>query len=84
MTLLQQFQALVGSIFFGFIFTHLWYVFNRMFYKWEGTFKRFILEVPLFISFPLHILTRNKKYKYEKEINKGTSRINLLNVPSHL
>ena len=51
MTLLQQFQALVGSIFFGFIFTHLWYVFNRMFYKWEGTFKRFILEVPLFISF---------------------------------
>ncbi|MGM9858464.1 MAG: spore cortex biosynthesis protein YabQ [Bacilli bacterium] len=51
MTLLQQFQALIGSIFFGFIFTHLWYVFNRIFYKWEGTFKRFILEVPLFISF---------------------------------
>ena len=26
----------------------------------------------------------NKKYKYEKEINKGTSKINLLKVPSHL
>ena len=51
MTLLQQFQAFIGSIFFGFIFCHFWYVFNRLFYKWEGTLKRFVFEVPIFIVF---------------------------------
>lgn len=51
MTLFQQFQAFIGSIFFGFIFCHFWYVFNRLFYKWEGTLKRFIFEVPVFITF---------------------------------
>lgn len=51
MTLVMQFQVFLGSIFLGMLFSFLWSVFNRIFYKTRGKVIRFPIELLVFIGF---------------------------------
>lgn len=48
MSLLQQFQSLIGSMFFGSFSLFCWTLFNRIFYSKKVLIIRFPLEILLF------------------------------------
>ena len=51
MSLLQQFQSIIGSIFFGSTFLFTWTLFNRVFYSKKVIIIRIPMEILLFCFF---------------------------------
>lgn len=51
MSLLQQFQSIIGSIFFGSTFLFCWTLFNRIFYSKKLIILRIPCEIILFCAF---------------------------------
>lgn len=49
MTLLQQFQAFIGSILFGGLITFFWSLFNRLFYRFSSKLIRLPFETIFFL-----------------------------------
>lgn len=50
MTLFEQFQVFLGSIFLGMLFLSIWSFFNTLFYKYKKSLIRLPFEILLFTA----------------------------------